>query len=630
MNKRYHMNLRIKMIYLGIILIFLSMFFLMNYTFRCSRKLLIEQEAGIISQYMDRNRMALEEVTDAIRKLSAASSTNKQVAAELNQSYVGRAYSSENLNRIRAVEEALTFYRNIFFDYRLHYIIMGVDGSVYSVADGIDNSSYFGQQFSKNVQQQKWYQSFMESEEVSRWMGPCSYTAKGEFPEEKTWVLSGEERFLVFMRRIRDYNSLRFLGVSFVSFPTDNLSQILVPYEGSSVALFNDAGQLIYQDGEEAVCSVFGNMNLEEIRRRMEGTEGYFHYKRDPTEYLLNYVNIPGTGWHLMNLVPLEKTTQAIDDLYRTLSFLMLLFALGAVGVCFVMYVYVNAPLNRLIKKVSQVNIGGTRISEVGESGRWGKTVFGIVEAEREIGRMVDYIEKLSAKTIEQREIQQNLKYEMLRAQLNPHFLFNTLNVIKWSAMISGAANIGDMITSLGILLENSMNRKEEEVPLKEEIKVIKAWVEIKNWALKNRIQIHEEIPPELLEFKVIKFCLQPLVENSVLHGMEHVENGEIWIRASCQENQVCIVIQDNGIGMDEKRLREVMMEMDISRRKRHVTGIGLTSIHELMQVKYGPEFGLSIESEVGAGTKVYVRLPYERDRGKGSGCDRQGGEEAC
>ena len=142
--KKMKVNLRIKIIYTCIIAVFVSVFLIMQYSFNRSRNLLITQEAGIISQYMNRNELALTEVTDSIRKLSAASSTNKQVASYLNQSCDGNIYSSENVSRIRAVEETLTFYRNIFFDYRLHYIILGADSTVYSVADGIDNSSYFG------------------------------------------------------------------------------------------------------------------------------------------------------------------------------------------------------------------------------------------------------------------------------------------------------------------------------------------------------------------------------------------------------------------------------------------------------------------------------------------------------
>ena len=179
--------------------------------------------------------------------------------------------------------------------------------------------------------------------------------------------------------------------------------------------------------------------------------------------------------------------------------------------------------------------------------------------------------------------------------------------------MISGAGNIADMITSLGILLESTMNRREEEVPLKEEIRVVKAWVEIKNWGLKNRIELVTDIQQELEEFKVIKFFLQPLVENAVLHGMGEATHGTIWVTAEQYGERVCVTVQDNGVGMEQGKLDEILKEMDENSKKRHVTGIGLTSIHELMKVRYGPDYGLYIESRIGYGTKVFAVFPYRR-----------------
>ena len=609
MKKGYRVNLRINVIYICIVVLFASVLLIMNYAFKRSRNLLIEQEAGIISQYMNRNELALTDITDSIRSLSAASSTNKQVSALLNQSYVGNIYSAENASRIRSVEETLTFYRNIFFDYRLHYIILGADGTVYSVVDGIDNSAYFGTQFSGSVRKQIWYNDFLKSGEVSRWIMPCIYDNKGVFKEARQNTKDND--YIIFIRRIRDYNSLKFLGVSFVSFPTENLKQILIPYEGSDLALYNQKQQLVYANEDS---KLFHDFSVQEKKRIFEGHNGYFHYKKDGREYLLNYVSTEGSGWRLVNLVPLDKTTVAVDKLYRTANAMMILTALGASAVCLAMYVYVNAPLNRLIHKISSVSIGGTRLYEVEKVDGIARPVFGIVEAEREINQMVDYIEMLSAQTMKQKEIEQNLRYEMLRAQLNPHFLFNTLNVIKWSAMISGAGNIADMITSLGVLLENTMDRGEEEGTLLNELKVAKAWVEIKNWALKNRIQIHVDLPEKLENFLVIRFFLQPLVENAVLHGMGDAENGEIWIKAEVYENRVRVTIQDNGTGIEPEVLDEIVLELDSPQKSRHVTGIGLTSIQELMKLKYGPDYGLSIESKTGIGTRVYAEFPYEED----------------
>ena len=194
---------------------------------------------------------------------------------------------------------------------------------------------------------------------------------------------------------------------------------------------------------------ILDDISAGRLSENLQEDQDYFHYTKDGREYLVNHVTMAGTGWRMVNLVPLSHITQAVDKLHSTVTSLTVLMALGACMVCLAMYFYVNAPLNRLIHKVSEVNIGGTKIADMEDAKGRQMPVFGIVEAELEISRMVDYIEKLSAQTIKQKEIEQNLRYEMLRAQINPHFLFNTLNVIKWSSMISGAGNIADMITSV-------------------------------------------------------------------------------------------------------------------------------------------------------------------------------------
>lgn len=111
----------------------------------------------------------------------------------------------------------------------------------------------------------------------------------------------------------------------------------------------------------------------------------------------------------------------------------------------------------------------------------------------------------------------------------------------------------------------------------------------------------------------MIKFFLQPLVENAVLHGMGEATHGTIWVTAEQYGERVCVTVQDNGVGMEQGKLDEILKEMDENSKKRHVTGIGLTSIHELMKARYGPDYGLYIESRIGYGTKVFAVFPYRR-----------------
>lgn len=599
--KKYRLNIRLKVIYISIVILFIFVLAILRYAFNRSRNLLIQQEVGIISQVMNRNELAVEEVMDAVRKLSAVSNTHKQIASWLNESYKDQLYSAENASRIRSLEDEILFYKNIFMDYRIHYVIMGADGTVYSVADGIENSAMFGKKLWESVKQQPWYQKFMEKEDGSCWIAPCRYDKKGV-------IKDGGDPYILFVRRLQDYNTQKYLGVSIVSFPIYNFSELLTPYGNGGLMLLNQEGHPVYiRDG----MNYFEGVDPEELKIQFTAGYGHFYFNKENISYLVNYQKIEDCGWYLVNMIPVTVTTQAVDHFYRSITVLVFLIAFAAAVVCLAMYVYINAPLNRLVRRVSSVNIGGTRVSEAAEIPR---PSFGIAETEMEINRMVDYIEQLSAQALKQKDIEQNLRYEMLRAQLNPHFLFNTLNIIKWSAMMSGAANIADMITSLGILLENTMNRGEKETPLREEVKVVKAWAQIKNWGLKNRIQIYCEIPDELMDFHVIRFFLQPLVENSVLHGMNGQENGEIRIRAERKDAGVCVSVQDNGTGIDAQTLERLCRELDGEYKRRHVTGIGLASIHELMKTKYGDEYGLTIESREMTGTTVYALFPGGED----------------
>ena len=123
MVKKYRLNIRLKIIYISIVILFVFVLAILRYAFNRSRNLLIQQEIGIISQVMNRNELAVEEVMDAVRKLSAVSNTHKQIASLLNESYKDQLYSSENASRIRSLEEELLFYKNIFMDYRIHYVM---------------------------------------------------------------------------------------------------------------------------------------------------------------------------------------------------------------------------------------------------------------------------------------------------------------------------------------------------------------------------------------------------------------------------------------------------------------------------------------------------------------------------
>ncbi len=227
----------------------------------------------------------------------------------------------------------------------------------------------------------------------------------------------------------------------------------------------------------------------------------------------------------------------------------------------------------------------------------------------RAFSKMLDNIRELFSKLNHEHEVREKYQFEALRAQVNPHFLFNTLNMIRWMAIIRKADNIVESIDALVNMLKFSMSRGGELVSLEEELSNIRSYVFIQNSRFGNRYEVKIDISPELLPLQVIKFILQPVVENAVIHGFDE-ESGTIWIYGEREEDILKLYVKDNGKGIPPDIINKFSQSKDMHRDEKKLTGIGLANVNERIQVTYGEQFGIQIDSRLGEGTLVTYTLP--------------------
>ncbi|WP_158560894.1 sensor histidine kinase [Paenibacillus contaminans] len=221
------------------------------------------------------------------------------------------------------------------------------------------------------------------------------------------------------------------------------------------------------------------------------------------------------------------------------------------------------------------------------------------------------YTEKLLKQKAEYRTLQ--FEYKALQAQINPHFLYNTLESIHSLAKLRGDEQVGDMIYLLGKLLRESIGKKGDIIRLQEEVDYIRNYLSIHKIIYGHRIEVNYYFDESLMHLMVPKFILQPLVENSIKHGIEE-KPGKGIVSLGCwtMEDDLYLEVSDNGVGIDEETKKHLLNPSEhakLKQKDKH-TNVGIISVHKRIQILYGEEYGLSIMSEVDQGTTIRIRLP--------------------
>lgn len=202
---------------------------------------------------------------------------------------------------------------------------------------------------------------------------------------------------------------------------------------------------------------------------------------------------------------------------------------------------------------------------------------------------------------------------EALQAQINPHFLYNTLDMLKWMARNGMTDEIGQVVTSLSKFYKLSLSMGNTVISIRDELLHVSSYMQIQSTRYVNKILLDIQVDEEIMEYGILKITLQPIVENAIIHGIlcTEEESGTIRITGGLEKGDIVIIVSDDGEGMSPDIVSKLLTN-DLNNRTRG-SGYGLRNINERIHLFYGPGYGLAFDSKPGIGTAVTIRIPVQK-----------------
>lgn len=323
-------------------------------------------------------------------------------------------------------------------------------------------------------------------------------------------------------------------------------------------------------------------------------------------------------NWKVVSVIPVGSLIKDVNEARNFGVFICLLVLLVMIFFIFIFSTRITIRLKRLVENTQEVSkgnfnemvevTGGDEIAELGQS--FNKMVVNLNEL---INEVYESKIKMQSYQIKKREAELNA----LQSQINPHFLYNSLDAIRMHAVIGENELLAEMLMSLSSLLRYSISRSREIVTVQDEINHSIHYIDIINMKYDNKIALLISIPENIMKVKILKLVVQPIVENAFQHGIKgKTKEGIIEITGMESEQSILIEVTDNGEGMPEDKLAELNRELgEIEKEDEGSSGsIGLSNVNSRIKLYFGMEYGLEISSRLGEGTTVRIRLPWKEE----------------
>lgn len=405
-------------------------------------------------------------------------------------------------------------------------------------------------------------------------------------------------------RLIRDPSSHEPLGIIKIDLKQELINEIVSNSNAKShIFILDKNNEFIYPNKEDKLIESSFLSEIENIK-----VNNYTNIPIDGTDYMMVYHQSSYSGVKTIMLTPRSSVFSEVNHLRKVIILVVIVGILISFLLGFLLSKPLVGSIHTLRKAMGKVEKGNfaQRVTiksndEIGELGKGFNLMI------NEIDRLVSEVYKTSLR-------EKEAEIRALQSQMNPHFLYNTLESINMLAITKGNLEVSDMVSSLGKLLRYTIDNSSKIITLDEELSFIRSYVAIQKVRIGENLQYTEDIEPNLNKVLLPKLVLQPLVENAIVHGLFQ-QGGHIFIKAYVERGFLKISIRDNGKGITELELtklkRLIENQHTVSSEKHN--GIALTNVHERLQLLYGKQFGITIDGREQNGFSVTLILPIQR-----------------
>ena len=584
-------SMRVKLFASFFLLIFIPIIVLTVFAAYRSTAIIQEQSMEIARLYLQQTENEMESELYKIATVSSSVAQTAEVHEVLEKQNTGISFSEEydDMNELYKTIESTRALQNL---YQIRLFIS--DSFTHS------RSNYITYPLS-SVSDTDWYHQLVEQYQTQTLLPPSIFQPPLSEPQE---VLS-----VVTLIRSRK-NITRILGVVSVDVLKSDLIDILQRnnYAEQSAAYLVDENLNI-------VCGANSTFPVSEADlaaqlQQMRDTFGASSGVSTAGNAVYGLSAPIFDGWRIFTVASMGNLLSPVLDLRDQMILLTVIISIIAFCLSYLYARYSTRRIKTLAEQVRRVENGDLSVSC-------------IVDSEDEIGELQNsfnfMVRRISLLVDERYNLGKNLKdmeLRALQAQINPHFLYNTLDMIAWKAMASGNQETVDIVVKLARFYRLSLSNGSDFLPLSDEVEHVRLFVELTNLCRSRNVQLITEVAPNIADYPIMKLILQPIVENSLFHGLYELSDRVGVIRLTAEQigSYVQIQIADNGVGIEKSKLAELLAkkERPVVNTKRGGYGIG--NILERLRIYYDDRFTFQIESAILTGTTVTIRIPYSQN----------------